>query len=86
MAYVVGSDKDFDKTRLAKAVHRSAVANSMPTGQAENFARYVVERVEKWIQDKAEITASELRLQTVATMAEYDSDVAYLYENENKIF
>jgi hypothetical protein len=87
MTHIIGKENiEYDRTRLVKSVQKTAVANLTPIGQAEDFAHRVVEKVEKWLNEKTEITAAELRLQTANAMVEYDSETAYLYENENKLF
>lgn len=87
MAYILGREElKYDKNRLTRSVQKISLANQMPIGEAENFARQVVNRVESWISDKVEITPAELRTQTAVVMAEYDPEAAYLYENENKFF
>ena len=78
--------KNYDAERLAAAVARAARANRVPAGDAQNLARNVVAKLADWLAGKPEITARELRLATVGAMANYDSETAYLYENEKKIF
>jgi transcriptional regulator NrdR family protein len=86
MTSVVGkTTEDYNRERLARAVKRAATANRTPVGDAENFVRHVVERVERWLANKTEITGHELRLQTAAALTDYDADAAYFYENEKRI-
>jgi len=87
VTYILGKNElKYNKDRLAKSVKRVSIANQTPTGEAENFAHQVAKKIESWIGNKTEITASELRMQTAAVMADYDPETAYLYENENKFF
>ena len=78
--------QDFDRARLEAAVKNAVMANQGPVGIAEDFASRVVRKVESWLEDKTELTAHELRLQTSAAMEEYDPDAAYFYENEKRMF
>jgi len=87
MTHVVGKDyTEYDSERLKESIQQIAVANCTPIGTAENFALNVVQKIKQWIDDKAEITPTELRLQTAEALAKYDPDAAYLYENENNFF
>jgi hypothetical protein len=87
MTNIISRDaQNFDKDRLAQSIQRVTTANRTPVGEAENFARCVVQRIERWLGDKTEVTGRELRLQTAAALADYDPDAAYFYENEKRIF
>jgi len=87
MTNVIGKvATDYDRERLGTAVERAAMANRMRPGDAANFARRVVDRIDCWLADKTEITGQELRLQTASALATYDPDTAYLYENEKRLF
>lgn len=87
MTAVIGKTAaDYDAVRLSRAVERAAVANRTPVGEAEDFARRVAAKVERWCVGKSEITARELRLQTAAALADYDPEAAYIYENEKRLF
>ncbi len=87
MVKVIGKgSKDFDSDRLARAVQRAALANNEPAGQAEDFSKRVIDKINAWLNDKTEITRQELRMQTVAALAHYDPETAYLYENEKRMF
>lgn len=78
--------EEYSRDRHRAAVARTARANGTHPGDAENFAHNVVDKVESWLRDKEEITASELRAVTANVMAEYDEDTAYLYGSENRLF
>ena len=80
------STRDYDQNRLNLAVQKAARSTRVPSGDAENLAQRVVARVDRWLADKPEITARELRLQTAAALSDYDADAAYFYENQNKLF
>ena len=87
MINVVGkTTEDYSRERLKKAVRRAVTANRTPLGDAETLAHQVMEKIERWLSDKTEITGRELRLQTAEALANYDTDAAYLYENEKRLF
>jgi predicted alpha/beta superfamily hydrolase len=77
---------DYSSERHHAAVAKTARANGTPSGDAENFAKNVMNKIESWIRDKEEITAEELRAVTAGAMAQYDEDAAYLYGSENRMF
>lgn len=77
---------DYDKNRLSRSVETAARSNQMPAGDAANLAQRVAERIDRWLTDKPEVTAHELRLQTAAALGNFDADAAYFYENEKRLF
>jgi len=77
---------DYDQGRLNRAVQKAARSNRVLAGDAENLAGRVVAKIDRWLADKSEVTARELRLQTAAAMGDYDADAAYFYENEKRLF
>ncbi|MCL2037409.1 hypothetical protein FWG95_00120 [Candidatus Saccharibacteria bacterium] len=77
---------NYDKERLGQAVQKAARSNCILAGDAENLAQRVVAKIDRWLTDKPEVTARELRLQTAAAMGDYDLEAAYLYENEKRLF
>ena len=87
MASVIGNKtEDFDRERLIGNVKRAVVANRTPIGDAENCVQRVIERVERWLADKTEVTSHELRLQTATALECYDTDAADYYLIEGKLF
>jgi len=87
MASVIGkTTENYNGERLAKAVQRVVTTNRTPVGDAEHFAHHVVQRVEQWLANKTEITGRELRLQTAAVLADYDSAAADYYLSEKMLF
>jgi len=78
--------EDYNRERLARAVKHAAAANQVRLGDAENLAQRVVGRVEKWLNDKSEITGRELRLQTATALADYDAEAADYYLTEKMLF
>lgn len=77
---------NYSPERNHAAIAKAARANGIPSGDAENFAKTVMAKIQNWIRDKEEITAGELRAATAGAMAEYDEDAAYLYGSENRMF
>lgn len=87
MASVIGNEtEDFDRERLVGNVKRAVMANRTPIGDAENCVRRVIEQIERWLDDKTEVTSHELRLQTAAALECYNTDAADYYLVERKLF
>lgn len=77
---------DYDQSRLSRSVQKAARSNRVLAGDAENLAGKVVTKINRWLADKSEVTARELRLKTATTMGDFDTDAAYFYENEKRLF
>ncbi|MFZ2560417.1 MAG: hypothetical protein WAW91_02180 [Candidatus Nanoperiomorbaceae bacterium] len=78
--------EDYDRERHHASIARTARANGTRSGDAENFAHNVIDKIVAWLQGKDEITSGELRVATASAMADYDEDAAYLYGSENRLF
>ena len=51
----------------------------------EMVAERVCDEVEKWVNGRPEITKADLDRVTAARIRKYDRDLAYVYENRDKI-
>jgi len=70
----------FSKEKLQKSIVAACLSAGAPHGQAEIVARHVAESVEEWLEDRPEVTSSDLRLATAKQLKKYHADAGYLYE------
>ena len=55
------------------------------TGAAELVARRVGQKVAKWAKTRKTITTTELNTRVARELSTYDPDLAFLYQNRDKI-
>jgi hypothetical protein len=69
---------------LRDKLHASIVATCLsvrtPSGQAEAIAHAVCDNVEKWLQERPEITSQDLRTVAAKHLQTFHPDAAYMYE------
>lgn len=75
----------FSKKRLVKDILREGRVLGLHEGATRIIAEKVAEKVEKWTKKRATVT--ELDISRVATkeLIKYNPDLAYVYENRDKI-
>ncbi|MBR0480141.1 hypothetical protein IJJ49_02700 [Candidatus Saccharibacteria bacterium] len=75
----------FDKKSLTKLLKIDARALDIPVGAAEIFIEKSLTAVEKSLKSKKIITENDLNRLIVKELKKYSADLAYVYENRDKI-
>lgn len=76
---------DSTKKSLLKTILFHARGLGIPEGAAEDFAKKSIAAAEKSLAKKSIITEKELHLKLVKELYKYNSDLAYVYENYDRI-
>ncbi len=77
--------KNFDYDTLSKDLKIDAKAIGVPIGAAEVFIKKSLIAAEKTLKTKKIITEKDLTLTIVRELKKYNADLAYVYENRDKI-
>lgn len=77
--------KTFDERALKKDLLINAKALGIPSGAAKTFAEKVVKNVGKSLKNKKLITEGDLERALLKELNIYNTDLAYVYENRDKI-
>ena len=88
MNYIIkddGATVVYDPLKLEKSLTESFKITKSPAGQAEHSTRYVLTEFQKWIQDKPEITSSDVNRQVCRILGKIDPDTAYIFKNFKSI-
>ena len=72
-------------TQLQKELKLHAHAIGIPEGAAEAFLKETLKSVQKSLSHKKTITADDLKRITIKELKKYNSDLAYAYQNYDKI-
>lgn len=75
----------FSRRILKRDILREAKILEIVPGSAEAIADIVVEKVAKWVGDRAEITEADLDRVVAKKMEPYNKDLAYVFKNRGKI-
>lgn len=77
--------EEFDPQRLADDLHVDAVGLGIPSGAADAFIKRTVRAVSKSLGKKQLITSLDLERAVTKELQKYNADLAYVYENRDKI-
>lgn len=77
--------RQFDTRELEKDILREAKVLHIPIGTAEAIAQKTAKQVEKWIKKRPAVTVSDINQRTAIEIAKYNTDLAYVYQNRDKI-
>ena len=75
----------FDAKKIEKELRIDAKAVSIPSGAAEVFIKKTLESVKKQLKNKTIITNKDLERIITTELKKYNADLAYIYQNRDKI-
>lgn len=75
----------FDIKKIEKNLKIDAKAIGIPSGAAEIFIEETLESVKKQLKNKSIITNKDLERMITKELKKYNSDLAYVYKNRDKI-
>ena len=77
--------KDFDVKEIVKDLKIDAHAVGIPEGAAEVFIERTLKDAKKSLHHRSIITENDLKRAIVKELKKYNADLAYVYENHDKI-
>ena len=77
--------QEFDEKQIKKELKIDAKALGIPSGAAETFIDNTLKSVKKSIKSKTIITELDLRRLIIKELKKYNTDLAYVYKNRDKI-
>lgn len=78
-------NETFDDKKLEKELKIHARAIGIPTGAAKAFVDETMKAVKKSLKNKKLITNKDLERIVAKELKKYNSDLAYVYKNRDKI-
>lgn len=76
---------DFDPKKLKRELKIHAHALGIPVGAANDFIEHTIHSTTKELKNKKIITKQDLKRTVVKELKKYHKDLAYVYENHDKI-
>lgn len=73
--------QQFDPEKLQKSLVAACLEAGVPVGNAETTARKVSEQVMIWLENRPEVTSSDIRRVASKHLRTYHPDAGYLYEH-----
>ena len=73
------------KKQILKELKVHARAVGLPEGSAESFIKATVSAVQKSLKNKTVITNADLTRSIAKELKKYNQDLAYVYQNHDKI-
>ncbi len=73
------------RKQLSKELKIHAHAIGLPEGSAESFIKATINAVQKSLKSKSTITDSDLTRLVAKELKKYNQDLAYVYQNHDKI-
>ena len=80
-----GQTEAYDSRKLERSLVEAFKMTKSPAGQTEHFTEYVLTEFQKWIQDKPEITSSDINRQVGKILDNIDPNTAYIFKNFKSI-
>lgn len=74
--------EDFSRDKLHHSIVAACLAVRSTIGQAEQTAKMVTNEVVTWLEDKPEVTSSDIRRVAADHLRRYSPDAAYVYNNQ----
>lgn len=77
--------KDFNETEIIKELKIDARGVGIPEGAAEAFIERTMKDAKKSLKNRSIITEKDLNRTILKELKKYHADLAYVYENRDKI-
>ncbi len=77
--------EEFNEKNIRKDLKIDAHALGIPSGTAETYIEHVMKNLQKTLKTKKIITEKDLNRYLVKELKKYHADLAYVYENRDKI-
>ena len=76
---------EYSSDGIKQSILRNAKGIGLPEGWAKQIAKRVAKSIDEWIIDKDIVTERDLRRQVVKELKELCPDLAFAYQNHDKI-
>ncbi len=76
---------DITQKQLSKELKIHARAVGLPSGTAESFIDATIDAIQKSLKGKTVITNTDLTRLVAKELKKYNQDLAYVYQNHDKI-
>lgn len=78
-------DYNYSRNDVKKDIIRCGAGLGLPAGWLEQIAEITTKSVDDWIADKATVTEDDIRRKVILELKPLNADMAYAFENYDKI-
>ena len=75
----------FDAAKLAASLKAACLSLRTPEGEAADIARDVGRSVNRWLENRPEVTSADIRQVAARELEKYHPDAAYLYKHHKQM-
>lgn len=75
----------FDPAKLRASIVAVCRSVRAPEGQAEATADSVCDAVQRWLDDKPEVTSDDIRRKAATVLQKYHPEAAHLYKHHHMV-
>lgn len=79
------SSEYFNRDKLFRSIQAACLSVRSPEGEAVMTAGKVCDAVVKWLQQRPEVTSSDLRRKATTTLEIHHPEAAYLYKHHRLV-
>ena len=77
--------KDFNRQQLLSELKHEGKILNLHQGYVELISEKTIRSLNKWLRQKTIVTKDDIDRKVVQELQKYHKDLAYLYQNQNKI-
>jgi transcriptional regulator NrdR family protein len=74
-----GHSEPYDERKLYASIYAACLVMRTPVGEAEITAAKVCKDIQPWLQNKTEVTSTDIRHKAADHLKLYNPDAAYMY-------
>ncbi len=78
-------DFEYSRNDVKRDIIYAGAGLGLPAGWLEQMAEITTQAVDQWIADKATVTEDDIRRKVILELEPLNADVAYAYDNYDKI-
>lgn len=75
----------YNRQKLHSSITAACLSVRTPEGHAESIAGIACDGIERWLEDKFEVTSTDIRRKAAELLEPYHPEAAYLYKNHSSI-
>lgn len=75
----------YDEKKVYASVYAACINTHMHKERSEETANAVMQKINKWLDNKKEVTSNDIFKQIINILKEYNSDAAFMYETHRDV-
>lgn len=76
-----GATQEYDDKKVFASVYSACINSHLSELEAEYVADTVTSKINKWVNDKAQVTSEDIRQEILAYLRIINKDIAMMYDS-----